>query len=159
MGEGIESKGTIMRVSLSLSRLSVFRTIQQGYLGSRESSGFAWEASIQAAIPSTLRAVGVVSCTRKGPFHRIPFHRIPVTVPLPPYVDRVTSLEVVRGSLASLEHLRQIVWAKSHVVLTERLRASRRGSLVSWDSFREGPVDPKGVVVANGILKRVWLKW
>ena len=155
MGVKTESKGTTRQSWSRSSDLELEWFVHllyhtAGSLGSRASAGFTCETCTLATILSTFRAVGVVSGTRKG---------VPATVSdaflwRPSYQSGSS-----KGSLASLEHLRQIVWAKSHVVLTERLRASRRGSLVSWDSFREGPVDPKGVVVANGILKRVWLKW
>ena len=46
---------------------------------------------------------------------------------MPLVIDPVISLEVVRVSLESLEHIRQIFSVKSHVVLTEGLGALRIG--------------------------------
>jgi hypothetical protein len=43
-------------------------------------------------------------------------------------IDPVTSLEAVWGAMATLEHIRQTVWAKPHVLLTEGLGFSRRVS-------------------------------
>ena len=59
------------RVTLSLSRLSAFCTVQRGSLGSGVSAGFTWEACTQAVITSTLRVVRVVSSTRKVTFTRV----------------------------------------------------------------------------------------
>ena len=96
---------------LSLGRLSIFCTIQQGFLVSRVSAGFTLEACIQDIMLSTLRTVQWLTAPGRVPFIR-------ALAILPNVSLHRSSHQSGRGegSLAPLEYLRQIVWAKSHVV-------------------------------------------
>jgi hypothetical protein len=87
---------------LSLSRLSLFCTVQQWPLGNSASAGFTWEVCTQATIPSTLRAMGMANSTG-----RVPSIWVPVTVPNASLHRSSYQSGSGEGSLAFLEHLRQ----------------------------------------------------